>query len=95
MSERHTGQSQRADGPPKDEQGWADRPRVQRAIRIALYVVCAVLLLVEPGIHRHAYNDIEAVPFIYALYGFAALWVAVAVAKGLRRLIRRDEDFYG
>lgn len=87
--------NQRADAPRNGGQGWADRPRVQRAIRVALYVACALLLLAELGIHRHAYNAVEAVPFVYALYGFAALWVAVAIAKGLRRLIRRDEDFYG
>lgn len=80
---------------PLDGEGWADRPGVQRAIRIALYAVCAVLLPVELLVHRHAYNAIEAVPFFYALYGFAALWVAVTIAKGLRKLARRNEDYYG
>lgn len=74
--------------------GWADRPHVQRLIRIVLYVVCAGLLLAEFLVHRHPYNRVEAVPLLYAMYGFAALIVAVAVAKGLRRMLKRDDDFY-
>lgn len=74
--------------------GWAERPRNKRVARIALYAVCAALLLAELLIHRHAENRVEAVPLIYALYGFAALVFAVTAAKGLRRLIMRDEDFY-
>jgi hypothetical protein len=77
-----------------DDIGWADRPVVQRLFRIALYVACAGLLAAEFLIHRHAYNRVEAVPLLYAMYGFAALLVAVAIAKGLRRLIKRDDDFY-
>jgi hypothetical protein len=74
--------------------GWADRPRNKRLIRITLYAVCAALLLAELLIHRHAENRVEAVPMIYALYGFAALILAVTVAKGLRLLLKRDEDYY-
>lgn len=74
--------------------GWADRPRNKRLIRIALYAVCAALLLAELLIHRHAENRVEAVPTIYALYGFAALILAVTVAKGLRLLLKRDQDYY-
>ncbi len=77
-----------------DDTGWADRPRVQRLVRVALYVVCAGLLVAEFLIHRHAYNRIEAVPLFYAMYGFAALIAAVTVARGLRRLLKRDDDFY-
>lgn len=80
--------------PEPPDTGWADRPENQRRIRIALYAVCAVLVIAEFLIHRHAYNAVEAVPVFYAAWGFASLLLAVAVAKGLRRLIRRDEDYY-
>lgn len=75
--------------------GWADRPEIKRLIRILLYTVCGGLVLAEFFIHRHAYNAVEGVPLIYALYGFAALIVAVSIAKGMRRLLKRDEDYYG
>lgn len=74
--------------------GWADRPRNKRLLRVVLYVACLGLLLAELLIHRHAANRVEAVPMIYALYGFAALILAVMVAKGLRRVLMRDEDFH-
>ena len=84
----------RRDPASMNDAGWADRPRNQRTIRIVLYVVCAVLLLFELLVHRHSYNAIEGIPFFYALYAFAALWIAVAIAKGLRRVVKRDEDVY-
>jgi cation transporter-like permease len=74
--------------------GWADRPGVQLLLRIALYVACVGLIVAEFLIHRHAYNRVEAIPLLYAMYGFAALLVAVTIARGLRRLLKRDEDFY-
>lgn len=77
-----------------NDTGWADRPRVQRMVRLVLYVVCAGLLVAEFVIHRHASNRVEAVPLFYAIYGFAALIAAVTVARGLRRLLKRDDDFY-
>lgn len=86
--------SDRREDVPMDDAGWADRPRVQRTIRIVLYLACAALLLSELLFHRHSYNDIEGTPFFYALYGFAALWLAVAIAKALRRMVKRDKDYY-
>lgn len=74
--------------------GWADRPGPKRAIRVALYTVCALLVLAEFFVDRHPTNDIEALPVFYALYGFLSLMVAVIAAKGLRRLVRRQEDYY-
>lgn len=74
--------------------GWADRPRHQRLVRIVLYVACLGVLLAEFLVHRHVENRVDAVPLLYVMYGFAALILAVTLAKGLRRLIMRDEDFY-
>ena len=74
--------------------GWADRPQVQRRIRLALYAVCAGLVLIELIIHRHTSHALERIPAFYALYGFASLAAAVAGAKALRRLIGRNEGYY-
>ncbi len=80
--------------PKHNDAGWADNPVVKQRIRAALHIVCALLLGVELLIHRHTYNDVESIPFFYALYGFGALIFAVLVAKGLRALVKRDEDYY-
>lgn len=74
--------------------GWADSPRNKRFIRIALYAVCATLAVLEFFAHRHAYNTIEELPLFYAVYGFVSLVFAVVVAKVLRRLVGRREDYY-
>lgn len=79
---------------PHSDSGWADKPANQRRVRIALYVVCLLLIGIEFLVHRHTYNSVEVMPVFYALYGFAALLFAVVVAKGLRRLVKRSEDYY-
>lgn len=78
----------------KFENGWADRPEVRRWIRFALYSICLLLLLLEFFIHRHTEVWLEKLPAFYSLYGFAALIVAVSLAKILRRMVGREEDYY-
>jgi hypothetical protein len=77
-----------------DNPGWADRPGTRRLIRRILYVACGLLVVTDFFVHRHIVNDIERVPAFYALYGFVALVAVVMAAKGLRRLVKRDEDYY-
>ena len=74
--------------------GWADKPNNRQLVRRILYVVCALLVVADFIVHRHISTDIERVPVFYALYGFAALVGVVMAAKGLRQLVKRDEDYY-
>lgn len=76
------------------DSGWADNPGVKRRIRLVLYGVCAVLLLAELFVDRHPENALEALPEFYALYGLVSLIAAVLAAKGLRRLVGRNESYY-
>jgi len=78
----------------KNSPGWADKPEVQRLILRVLYAACALLVIADFVVHRHIYTDIERVPAFYALYGFAALVGVVMAAKGLRLLVKRDEEYY-
>ena len=80
---------------PGQETGWADRPEVRQRIRYVLYALCALLALADFVVHRHVVNAIERIPAFYALYGFVALVAVVLLAKGLRRLVKRPEDYYG
>lgn len=77
-----------------DSPGWADRPEIRRLLRRVLYAACALLVIADFVVHRHISTTVERVPAFYVLYGFAALVGVVMAAKGLRRLIRRDEDYY-
>jgi hypothetical protein len=74
--------------------GWAERAGPKRAIRLALYTVCALLVLAEFFVDRHPTNAVEALPVFYVLYGFLSLIFAVIAARGLRRLVRRHEGYY-
>jgi hypothetical protein len=77
-----------------DSEGWADKPANQKLIRRILYGACVVLVIADFLVHRHISTDVERVPAFYALYGFVALVGVVMAAKGLRRIVMRDEDYY-
>ncbi len=82
-------------GNPHREPGWADKPRNRQRIRWALYAACALLAGADLLIHRHVEMAAEGLPAFYALYGFCALITVVLTANGLRRLVKRDEGYYG
>ena len=60
----------------------------------ALYAVCAALLLVDVFHHKHGHFAFEEWFGFYALYGFAAYMLIVNSAKLLRKLVKRDENYY-
>lgn len=62
----------------------------------ALIAVLAEVLFPFPA-DGHAVERIHALDFIgsYAVYGFVACVVLVLLGKGLRRLVMRDENYYG
>jgi hypothetical protein len=61
----------------------------------ALWAACAVALAAEFFYHKHPYFGFDGWFGFYAAFGFLAYCFIVFSAKGLRRLIRRDEDYYG
>jgi peptidoglycan/LPS O-acetylase OafA/YrhL len=77
-----------------EPKGWADKPRNRQIVRGTIYVACLLLVVAEFFVHRHISTPIERVPAFYALYGFAALVGVVMAAKGLRLLVKRDEEYY-
>ena len=74
--------------------GWADNPVIRQRIRNVLYVVCGLLVVADFILHRHVYMPLEKIPVFYALYGFAALVGVVVLAKLLRKVVGRKEDYY-
>lgn len=78
----------------KHDTGWAENPVIRRRIRNAIYGICGLLVVADFIIHRHTYMPLEKIPAFYALYGFIALVGVVLLAKLLRKLVGRDEDYY-
>jgi len=71
-----------------------DNPKnVTRLLR-GIYVVCIVLFVADFIVHRHTVHLWESLPGFYAIYGFVACVVLVVIAKQMRKVFMRKEDYY-
>jgi len=73
---------------------WLDRKENVTKIAWALYLVCAVLVLLDFAIHRHADMGFDGNYGFYAAYGFFGSVFLVLVAKQMRKFLKRPEDYY-
>jgi len=71
-----------------------DDPRNVRRLLRTLYGVCALLFGAEFLYHRHAQHPWDGWPGFYAVYGFVGCVLLVLIAKLLRRVLKRPEDYY-
>jgi hypothetical protein len=79
---------------PHEKTYWLDQPRnVDRLVR-GFYVVCAVLLAIDVFVPKHSPFAIEHVFGFYGVFGFVACVALVLIAKQLRRVLMRSEDYY-
>ena len=77
-----------------EKRWWLDEPRNVRKLVWLLAIVCALLLAVDLVYHRHGVFEWEEWLASYAVFGFLAGTAVVLGAKELRKLIKRDEDYY-
>lgn len=87
-----------ADKPREKRHVWDSRRNVRRLIQVFLGC-CALLLLLDLVIHRHltfhhGELGLEGWFGFYAVYGFVCCVTLVLVAKQMRKVVRRDEDYY-
>ena len=66
---------------------------VERLLRV-FYAICILLALADFVVHRHIGFDWEKIPAFYALYGFVACVLLVLIAKQMRKVLMRREDYY-
>jgi hypothetical protein len=79
---------------PDEKPGLWDKPRnVKRLIR-GFLVVCLLVLLVDLAYTKHVHYPEEGWFGFYAFYGFISCVTLVLVAKGLRLVLHRPEDWY-
>jgi len=77
-----------------DSDGFFDKPEnIKKMLRV-FYVICGLLVVADFIVHRHIYHDWENIPAFYAIYGFVGCTVLVLIAKELRKVIMRGEDYY-
>jgi len=71
-----------------------DNPRNVERLLKGFYVICILLVVADFIIHRHTTMEWEKIPAFYAIYGFIACVVLVVIAKWMRKVIMRKENYY-
>ena len=72
-----------------------DRPENVERLLKGFYAICILLALADFVVHRHIGFDWEKIPAFYAIYGFVACVLLVLIAKQMRKVLMRKEDYYG
>ena len=78
----------------QEKQHIFDKPENVRRLLWLLYLSCALLLVADLFVHRHVDHAWESLWGFYALFGFVACVLLVLLAKQLRKLLMRPEDYY-
>lgn len=79
---------------PQKELTFLDSEKSQLMVRKYFYVSLVVLLIIDFFLHKHVHFSWEKAPCFYAVYGFIACVSLIFVAKLLRLLVKRREDYY-
>ena len=77
-----------------DKKYFFDKPSNVKWVMRAFYAICILLVIVDFVVHRHIGFSWEKIPAFYAIYGFVACVVLVVIAKEMRKVIMRKEDYY-
>ena len=78
----------------EEKQDYLDKPENIAKILKVFYVICGLLVVTDFIVHRHIYHDWENVPAFYAIYGFIGCVLLVLIAKLMRKVLMREEDYY-
>ena len=73
---------------------WLDNKRNVTKVYWSVWVVCALLLLIEPALDKHGDLSFEHWFGFHGVFGFVACVGLVIAAKALRRILIRPEDYY-
>ena len=71
-----------------------DKPKNVKHVLRGFYVICIILVIADFVVHRHISLSWEKIPAFYAIYGFVACVVLVIIAKAMRKVVMRKEDYY-
>lgn len=81
--------------PLGEKRYWLDERRNVDKIFYALVGLCLAVLLADLFYHKHPHFAAESWFGFYGIFGFVSCVGLVLAAKELRRLLKRDEDYYG
>jgi hypothetical protein len=80
--------------PQGEKERFLDRQENVDRLLWGVTIVGVLLLLVDVVYHRHIYHSWEHLWGFYGIFGTVSIIVLVQLAKGLRKLVMRDEDHY-
>ena len=73
---------------------WLDDPRNVDKVVYGLYALCLLLLVIDFIPYKHVDYAFEGWLGFYGFYGLVCCLGLVLAAKGLRVLVKREEDYY-
>ena len=74
---------------------WFTKTKNANKLFLGLALLCFALFLVDFTYQKHGHFHIEEIPGFYGAYGFFMFTALILVAKALRLLIKRPENYYG
>lgn len=85
--------------PGKDNGRWLDRKENVEKLWKGLVAVCVVLVAADfialAGLwHKHVSFFLEGLLGFYPLWGFTGIVLLIVLAKKLRQIVMRPEDYY-
>jgi hypothetical protein len=73
---------------------WLDRKTNIKKIYKFVWILCGLLILIEPFVHKHATWEFDSLLGFYGVFGFVGCVALVLIAKVLRIFLKRPENFY-
>ena len=73
---------------------FLDSAKNRARVRKAFYISLLLLMVVEIFTTKHGHFPWEEAYGFYAVYGFIGCVSLIFIAKGLRWLVKRKEDYY-
>lgn len=80
--------------PQGERERWLDRKENVARVYWGVWALCALLLALEPLVHKHPEFSFESWFGFHGWFGFVACVGLVLAAKLLRVLLKRPEDYY-
>jgi len=71
-----------------------DNPANVRRLLVFFFAFLAVLFVIDFFIPRPGEFSWERAPGFFAVYGFCSYVLLIFTAKGLRKIVKRDESYY-
>jgi hypothetical protein len=73
---------------------WLDKRRNVDRLVHTFYVICAFLITIDIFVPKHGPFFVEHLFGFYGFFGFIACVALVLIAKQLRRVLMRPENYY-